>query len=168
MEYGECRIDKQESDSGYWDSPNRGCPVGEGLSRRELLKRGAVVGGALWTAPAMHGVAMGQEDTQDTSPVCRVTLDVGPLFCADAPRGPARTFEVCVTECTCDTLVLVFRDGLDVSEWLLSPGADGCAEQTLISARPSPEIRAECRDASGAVLTASATLTVEFDETICD
>lgn len=42
--------------------------MGEGLSRRELLKRGAIAGGALWATPIMHSVGMAQVDSEDTSP----------------------------------------------------------------------------------------------------
>lgn len=58
----------------------------EGLSRREALKRGVVLGGAaLWVAPAVHVLSISEAGAQQPS---GMPSGQGPST-AD-PRGPAR------------------------------------------------------------------------------
>jgi hypothetical protein len=46
-----------------------------GLTRREALKKGAVLGGALvWTTPLVQAIGMRPAQAQEVSPVCQVLV----------------------------------------------------------------------------------------------
>lgn len=51
-----------------------------GLTRREALKKGALLGGALiWTTPAVQAIGILPAQAQEVSPVCEIRITFGPL-----------------------------------------------------------------------------------------
>lgn len=80
-----------------------------GLTRREALKKGALLGGALvWTTPAVQAIGIMPAHAQEVSPFCEVRISFGatemclrttPDVCACiANCGPTPTGE-CVAAC---------------------------------------------------------------------
>jgi hypothetical protein len=69
-----------------------------GLTRREALKKGALLGGALiWTTPAVQAIGILPAQAQEVSPFCVVELSAGPVqFCART------TPDVCACVAACD------------------------------------------------------------------
>jgi hypothetical protein len=78
-----------------------------GLSRKEFLKRGAVLGGSLiWAAPAIQAIGMSAAFANETSPVCNVYFaakigqeggSTGPVECldiSDQEPGPGKCLDV--------------------------------------------------------------------------
>jgi hypothetical protein len=124
--------------------------LGGGLSRRELLKRGAIAGATLWATPIMHSVGMAQVDSEDTSPLCRATLSFGLQYC-DRFNTPVHDFELCVTGCVCAGRVWLVYSGEDSGLIEIPVGPDGCYQGTFRGGRIAGStltLWAECRDDS--------------------
>jgi hypothetical protein len=86
------------------DGPESQSPLDEqagGITRRQALKRGAVLGGALvWATPVVQVIGMKPAFAQTVSPACRITVviefgDVEVTLCLE---GPAELCE-CVLSC---------------------------------------------------------------------
>jgi hypothetical protein len=75
--------------------PGRG-----GLTRREIIKRGAIVGGTvMWVTPAVQVIGMRPAQAQEVSPRadCTVILTVGEdTFCFTVSEEACDCFSACV------------------------------------------------------------------------
>ena len=73
---------------------------GRGLTRREIIKKGAIVGGTvMWVTPAVQVIGMRPAQAQEVSPTvdCTVILSVGDVtFCFTVPQAACDCFDACV------------------------------------------------------------------------
>jgi hypothetical protein len=135
--------------------------VGDGLNRRELLKRGVIAGGALWATPIMHSVGMAQVDGEDTSPTCRMAVTGFFGVCRTEVGVAEAGVEISFSGCTCAGGV-----------WLVAAGPDWIPEEPVLGSgyaftltRPiGDEVTfwLECRDEAGVVIAESNHETVLF------
>jgi hypothetical protein len=97
-----------------------------GISRRDLIRRGAIVGGTLvWAAPVVQSIApKALAQTGQGTPACEITVIFQP-----APGGPCFQVGVCTAEPECCTCLLT---GLG------SPCDDECASQNCVSTPVTP------------------------------
>lgn len=93
------------------DGPESLSPLDEqaaGITRRQALKRGAILGGALaWATPVVQVIGMQPAFAQTVSPACQIPvtfhLPVGDItVCFE---GPAEMCE-CINACTTDACVV--------------------------------------------------------------
>lgn len=89
----------------------------QGITRRDLLRRGAVLGGAVvWTTPMVQTLGMGRAFAQTASPI----------------EGPAISYIALVIDCG-DQHTHFIKWEVDENKWEHNPGrAPGC-EGSLIS-----------------------------------
>lgn len=92
------------------DGPENLSPLDEqagGLTRRQALKRGAILGGALaWATPVVQVIGMRPAFAQTVSPACRIEIRVlfGEIAVTLCLEGPAELCE-CITACDSDVCV---------------------------------------------------------------
>lgn len=95
-----------------------------GISRRDLIRRGAIVGGTLvWAAPVVQSIAPRALAQTGGTPACEldVVIVIGPGLCFKVG--------VCTADQACCTCLLT---GLG------SPCDDECAAQDCVSTPPTP------------------------------
>jgi hypothetical protein len=92
-----------------------------GLTRREALKKGALLGGALiWTTPAVQAIGILPAHAQEVSPLCEVRVSFGP---------PGSPIEIC------------FRTTPDVCACIADCGPNptgACVAECLVGAELEP------------------------------
>lgn len=104
-----------------------------GLSRRDVLKRGAVLGGSLiWAVPTIQAIGMSAAFANETSPVCNVYFaakigqeDDGPVVCVSIHNqgaGPGKCLDV--AEIASDNGFTVSDGACDRVESFSSPDED--------------------------------------------
>lgn len=101
-----------------------------GVSRRELLKRGAIAGGVFWAVPAIQTIAAPSAFAQNSPPTgacCECKTPQPPLFVTCAVDDPS-----------CDTCVTIICAGAsNFSRYFVGTGC-GCTDAAPKKCIPAP------------------------------